>query len=175
MEVKEIEEMDSQIKGFKPIEEAKKLIDLSCPLNEELLEFSKKFGFFLCCYERKFNEKDKTYYWEISKKNALTNSQIRNFFGEIKRIQMTLFNSESDEDWKNVKHSFLLIKPKLAYAVGRVTQKENKSRIAEFGKVLSLAIEKVDSDNSGATKRFYRFVDFFESILAYHKAYGGKD
>jgi CRISPR-associated protein Csm2 len=171
MEVKEIEEMDSQIKGFKPIEEAKKLIDLNRPLNEELLKFSKKFGFFLCCYELN----SKTNKWEMSKKNALTNSQIRNFFGEIKRIQMTLFNSESDEDWKNVKHSFLLIKPKLAYAVGRVTQKESKSRIAEFGKVLSLAIEKVDSDNSGATKRFYRFVDFFESILAYHKAYGGKD
>ena len=44
-------------------------------------------------------------------KNGLTNSKIRSIYGEIKRIQMGSFETE--------KASFLLLRPKVAYAYGR--------------------------------------------------------
>ena len=37
--------------------------------------------------------------------------------------------------------------------------------------ILTQAIDRVGDDQ----KKFNRFVDFFEAILAYHKAYGGSD
>ena len=43
--------------------------------------------------------------------NNLTNSKIRSIYGEIKRIQMGEFEKE--------KTSFYLLKPKVAYALGR--------------------------------------------------------
>ena len=169
----EIEEMIEKTKGFKPNEDAKKFIDLTNPFNEAMLDFSQKFGFFLCGYQKK-TKNDGTSYWMLSK-DALSNSQIRNFFGEIKRIQMNLFNSTKEEDWNKVKHSFLLVRPKLAYAVGRTVQKNSTSRISEFGKVFSLAIDRVESDKPEAAQRFSRFVDLFEAVLAYHKSFGGSE
>lgn len=47
--------------------------------------------------------------------NGLTNSKIRSIYGEIKRIQMGEFEKE--------KASFYLLKPKVAYALGRDKKK----------------------------------------------------
>lgn len=91
-------------------------------------------------------------------KDALTNSQIRNVFGEIKRIQMGGFE-------KN-KSSFMILKPKVAYAAGR----HNKLGILTFKKYFDLASKCVKDDST-----YHNFCNFLESIVAYHKAYGGKD
>lgn len=91
-------------------------------------------------------------------KDALTNSQIRNIFGEIKRIQMGGFEEN--------KASFLILKPKVAYAAGR----HNKLGILTFKKYFDLASQHV-VDN----KTYQNFCNYLESIVAYHKAYGGKD
>jgi CRISPR-associated protein Csm2 len=48
--------------------------------------------------------------------NQLTNSKIRSIYGEIKRIQMGDFEKE--------KVSFYLLKPKVAYALGRDPKNE---------------------------------------------------
>ncbi len=95
------------------------------------------------------------------KDNGLTTSQIRNVFGEIKRIQMKGFDNE--------KSSFYLLKPKMAYAASRVDGKRGIG-INTFKKVFDLAHGQVDNEAT-----YKNFVDFFEAILAYHKAYGGKD
>jgi CRISPR-associated protein Csm2 len=58
----------------------------------------------------------------------------------------------------------LLLQPKLEYQARR--QKEVKG----LKDVLILAIEQV----KGNRERFVRFVEFFEAILAYHVAAGGK-
>ena len=92
------------------------------------------------------------------KENGLTASQIRNVFGEIKRIQM--------KGWENEKASFYLLKPKMAYAAKR----QNDKGINTLKKYFDLAHKEVAD-----VKTYQNFVDFFESILAYHKAYGGKD
>ena len=63
-------------------------------------------------------------------------------------------------------HKLLMLKPKLAYAA-----KRHGGGVDTLKEVLTQAIDRVGNDQ----KKFNRFVDFFEAILAYHKAYGGRD
>jgi CRISPR-associated protein Csm2 len=101
---------------------------------------------------------------------GLTTNQIRNIFGMVKRMEMSEFNE--------IKHEFILLKPKLAYAEARA----NKKGAYQFREVMTWAIEEVIRGQEGETTftdadkatKFERFVDFFEAILAYHKAAGGK-
>jgi CRISPR-associated protein Csm2 len=90
--------------------------------------------------------------------NGLSTSQIRNVFGEVKRLQMKGFDEQTARE-------LILLKPKLAYQAGR-----HGGKVKELAHVLSKAIDQVGSD----AQRFEHFVDFFEAILAYHKAHGGK-
>ncbi|MDR1222284.1 MAG: type III-A CRISPR-associated protein Csm2 [Tannerella sp.] len=91
--------------------------------------------------------------------NKLTNSKIRTIYGEIKRIQMSTFDKEES--------AFLLLKPKVAYALGR--DATNKG-LQAFKKIFDLCSEKVTDQKS-----FQNFCNFMEAILAYHRAFGGKD
>lgn len=92
--------------------------------------------------------------------NGLTNSKIRSIYGEIKRIQMGF------EDNKN---SFFLLKPKVAYAYGRDNKNEG---LHLFKLIFDRAYNDVDTTKP---QTFYNFCNLIESILAYHKYYGGKD
>ena len=87
---------------------------------------------------------------------GLTTAQIRNVFGVVKQMQMSGFDPKK----------FILLKPKLAYAAARA----NKRGAEDFRNVISMAIDAVGESE----ENFQRFVDFFEAILAYHKAAGGK-
>lgn len=111
-------------------------------INQHTVDFAEKLGQFLS-------------------KNGLTTSQIRNVFGEIKRIQIKGFEKE--------KSSFVLLKPKMAYAAARV-DKFKSAGINELKKAFDQAHSNVTNHKS-----YQNFVDFFEAILAYHKASGGKD
>ena len=86
----------------------------------------------------------------------LTTSQIRNIYGAVKKMQMK--GGELDT------HKLLMLKPKLAYAA-----KRHGGGVDTLKEVLTQAIDLVGNDS----KKFNRFVDFFEAILAYHKFYGG--
>ncbi len=88
-----------------------------------------------------------------SAQNKLTTNQLRKFFGEVKRQQMSGYNQTD----------FVLLKPKLAYAVGRAKQKDSK--IKDFYLVISDAIDKVNNE-----QHFKNFIKIFEAIVAYHKA-----
>jgi CRISPR-associated protein Csm2 len=89
-------------------------------------------------------------------RGRLTTSQIRNVYGHVKRMQMRGFDP----------NEFVLLKPKLAYAAARA----NTAGATLLKDVLSQAVDEVGSDEAN----FERFVDFFEAILAYHKAAGGR-
>lgn len=92
----------------------------------------------------------------------LTTSQLRKFFGEVKRQQMMGYNETE----------FTMLKPKLAYAVGRAKQngKKNKAqKIEDFFVVITDAIDIVLSSSDRA-KAFKNFITAFEAIVAYHKA-----
>lgn len=126
-------------------------------LTDAAVRFAEEFGKYLC---NPFQDA-KTQQWKAGS-NAMTTSQIRNIYGEIKRIQAKGFNKE--------KSSFLLLRPKLAYAEARVLQKSRESRISDFRQIVEKAHQQVTDD-----KHYQNFVDFFEATLAYHKFYGGRD
>ena len=94
----------------------------------------------------------------MAEKN-LTSSKIRSIYGEIKRIQMGEFAKE--------KASFYLLRPKVAYAVGR--DKEN----------IGLQLFKLVFDKSAKCVKdkdtFLHFANFMEAVLAYHRAYVKKN
>lgn len=94
-------------------------------------------------------------------KQGLSSSQIRNVYGEIKRIQMGGFD-------KN-KSSFYLLKPKVAYAYGRSIKARGESGMELFKAVFDKLSTEVHDKNS-----FDNFAAFFEAVIAYHKAAGGK-
>ena len=97
--------------------------------------------------------------------NPLTTSQIRKFFGELKRIQA---------DPEKYAADIPLLKAKLAYAVGRDKSKKGKlSKIKKFYEQLTYGIDSIRTDNK--IEDLNRFVKIVESIVAYHKFYGGKD
>ena len=112
--------------------------------------FAEEFGTYLAT-----NDDDK-------KEAALTTSQLRRFFGEVKSQQLTDYDETA----------FAMLKPKLAYAVGRA-RKNGKGfyqKIEDLYTVLTDAIDHVISspDHELARKNF---ITIFEAIVAYHKKF----
>ncbi len=105
-------------------------------ITPDIVKWTESFGKFLC----KKNENDE------DSKGALTTGQLRKFFGEVKRI---------DADVVKHKAEIPMLKPLLAYAVGRDKKnkgKENKTRIVEFEKELSKAIDAIRFDDDKILK-----------------------
>ncbi|WP_414529936.1 type III-A CRISPR-associated protein Csm2 [Nodularia chucula] len=94
------------------------------------------------------------------KQQRLETNQIRKFLDAINRLKADL--TEKGE-FSAIETEVVLLKPKLAYAAAR--QRAAKP----LGDVMSVAIDKVHS-----TEDFERLVQLIESIIAYHKAEGGK-
>ena len=96
----------------------------------------------------------------------VTSSQIRNIFGTARQIQMR---------WPNYPEAAyrdaVLLRPKLGYFAKR----ERGRGMADLERILSPALEEMSraKDRAERQKRFNHFVDFFEAIVAYHKAFGG--
>lgn len=99
----------------------------------------------------------------------LSTNQIRNIFGTVRRIEMNWPEKPKDEAERQsaaqAHRELLLLKPKMAYQAKR----ERGRGVQELTDILSQAIDLVGEDR----KQFQHFVDFFEAILAYHKAHGG--
>ena len=92
---------------------------------------------------------------------SLTKSQIRNIFGTVRQIEM---NWAGEQQKAASYRQLLMLKPKLNYQAARTRE------VKPLADVLDRAIDYVGDDRV----RFGRFVDFFEAILAYHTAAGGK-
>lgn len=93
----------------------------------------------------------------------LTTSQIRNVFGEVKRMEM-------QSGFPNDK--LLMLKARLAYNTKRNATEGSRA----FQEKIEVAIDEIfaGEDQIEKNKRFEKFNLFFEAILAYHRAYGGK-
>ncbi|MEQ1744628.1 MAG: type III-A CRISPR-associated protein Csm2 [Saprospiraceae bacterium] len=94
-------------------------------------------------------------------KDALTTNQIRNFFGEVRKIQMGGFE-------KN-KGSFVMLKPRLAFAKVRAMKEAKGSRFVDFEQVILELMKNVSEE-----KHFQNFADMLEAIVAFHRANNGK-
>lgn len=101
-------------------------------------------------------------------KQALTNSQIRNVYGELKRIQMKGFEKSQSE--------FLLLRPKVAYAAKRKSDKDVETGMDLFKNIFDKAYVAVVgvSEKNQKEKAFKNFCSIMEGLIAYHKYYGGK-
>lgn len=96
------------------------------------------------------------------KGHELKPTQLRKFFDELRSIQREM---KIGKDWEEVKDRVLLLTPILAYASARkVGRKPLIPR--EFYKLISACINKVKTKED-----FETFVEFFQSIVAYHKYY----
>ena len=102
-------------------------------------------------------------------KNRLTTSQIRALFGEVRQIEAQW--QMGDLQRQKAERRLILLKPKMAYRAKR----ERGRGVKELVSVLDPAIDLVIDEKEPQRKQenFQRFVDFFEAILAYHKAHGG--
>ena len=125
-------------------------------LTDETVEWAKSFGEFL--------QKDD---FKAHGSGPLTTSQIRKFFGELKRIQA---------DPVKYKNDIPLLKAKLAYAVGRDATSfkgivVHKTKIKEFYEELEKGIGFIRLDHK---EDIVNFVKIVEAVVAYHKFYGGK-
>ena len=107
----------------------------------------------------------------VAEGSSVSTSQIRNIYGSSKKIEMSLDKGNLPQMYNRL----ILLKPKMAYANGRFNKKSKRGdeKIPGFKTLvdsLSYAIDKVDGDYG----RMKNFFSFFEAILAYHKAEGGK-
>jgi len=126
--------------------------ELQGEITQETVKFAKRFGEHLA--EMPENPRDPR------SEKPLTTSQLRKFFGEVKRQQLMGYDPTN----------FVMLKPKLAYAVGRAKQNgKGYQRIEDFYYVLADAIDKVEQAPD-KQKAFKNFITAFEAIVAYHKA-----
>ena len=97
-------------------------------------------------------------------KAGLTSSQIRNIFTEVRKIE-ALWETDPEQAVRRL----TMLKPKLHYQTARTRQ------VQGLQEVLIPAIDLVaQAQGEERAKRFQRFMDLFEAILAYHRAKGGR-
>jgi len=120
------------------------------------IEWAKGFARHLAITDEKNDVIDHKNGRPVFRANLSTN-QLRKFFGEMKRIQVQDFDNEGK--WLV---AFKMLKPKLAYAVGRERKKDPK--IYDFYVELERGINSVEKK-----EHFNSFVQMVEAIVAYHK------
>jgi len=132
------------------IEEIEKLENLT---DLEVKKFTKEGG-----YSDKLARK-----WIKSLKTA----QLRKFFDTIKDIEKDL--KQKDVSWDEVEEKFYLLEPQLVYAAGRKVM--GKPILPDgFYRIMKVCMRKIVRGDANIKKKNYmRFVQFLESIVAYHK------
>ena len=105
------------------------------------------------------------------KARGLKTNQIRNIFGTVRRIEMTWPEEPHDtaeqRQAQQARRELILLKPKMAY------QAKRASEVGPLAEVLTQGVDLVVAGSKDERQRFQHFVDFFEAVLAYHKAHGG--
>lgn len=84
---------------------------------------------------------------------GVSTSQIRAVFSRVQNLP---------NDYQRAERKLQLLRPKLAYQQGR------HSELSELQEVLDEMIQRVGTD-----RQLENFKQFFEAVLAYHKAHGG--
>ncbi len=103
---------------------------------------------------------------------GLSTGQVRALFGEVRQIEAEW--GTSAESRQRALRRLILLKPKLAYRAHRERGRAERA-VQALVDVLQPALDEVtgEKDPTRQDENFTRFVEFFEAILAYHKAHGG--
>lgn len=97
-------------------------------------------------------------------RDGLTTSQLRNIFGEFRKIEAFW-----DKDKETSKRRLQLLQPKLAY------QQKREEKTARFCAIMTEAVKDVFTQGSDIDKGFRNCMNLMEAIVAYHKFHGGRD
>lgn len=106
----------------------------------------------------------------LAQNERLTTAQVRSFFGTVRQIEAEVQPGEAELQ-DTTYRKLVLLKPKLAYQAQREINNRKGEGVLRLSEVLAPAIESVGRD----AECFRHFVEFFEAILAYHKAAGGRE
>ena len=110
--------------------------------------------------------------------SPVTTNQIRAIFGTVRQIEMNWpirtsqdkqdeqKEKEQREKAERAKRSLMLLKPKVVYRAAR----ERAPEFKQFAQVVTESVDMVLADGGDTRQRFGYFVDFFEAMMAYHKA-----
>lgn len=145
-------------------------------LTDKIKREKREQGRYITDFEKPFKDlsvRERDEVVNDNKSDALTTSQIRTVFGELRRIQSNGLNSKvGDSSQKDEKTSFIMLRPKLAYAVKR----HNKKGLSNFYDFFLKAHGAVDLNSSDKGEAHFRnFMSLLEAVLAYHKFHGGKE
>ncbi len=101
-------------------------------------------------------------------KDRLKTGQIRNFYSAITQMR-TQFSIEDEKVTDELKRGLTMLKPKIAYAAGKQTAVR-----ATFYPFIKSALDGIEKSHYdvGAVRNFFQLI---ESIVAYHKFYGGSE
>ncbi|MBC7098294.1 type III-A CRISPR-associated protein Csm2 [Candidatus Bipolaricaulota bacterium] len=100
---------------------------------------------------------------------TLRAAQIRAIFDEAHSIGSLFLLGKSEE----AVHRAYLLDPKMAYRAKRAGAGA-ETLAAVLKNALKVVLEAKE-DPEEVKSRYSRFLEFFEAIVAYHKAHGGKD
>lgn len=110
--------------------------------------------------------------------HRLTTSQIRGIFGTVRRIEMDWVMPARQADHKDevrrAQREFALLQPRIAYQAKRERGRGVQALSDELLPAMKMVLAG-KADASNYYTRFRNFVDFFEAILAYHRANGGSN
>ena len=124
-------------------------VEGTVPIDDEVVNKIKDFGKYLAPIDK----------WD---KDAISTSQIRKFFGDLKRIHSSFEKYKDEVPFLNAK---------LAYAAGRAFKKRKTTKMKPFYEHLEKGITSV----KGNKENFNRFVKLVEATVAFHKFHGGQD
>lgn len=153
--VKKLAEGQGKSPGQKAVEEIEGIIkskkDMGELSNKELIEYGEIVGAYLVAINLKTN-------------------QIRKFLDAIRQLENNVVRKVVEKGEKDFsKEELLLLKVHLAYAAGR------EGKVKPFMRVVNAVIDKAREKGKEGFEDFKKVVKFIESIIAYHKFYGGKE
>ena len=112
----------------------------------------------------KNNVADVTRYSKIlaNEFNQIPSSKLRKFYDYVLKIY-----ENKNSNWYV---ELYRLKSFIAYNIGKETSPGKKNALRKFSKIFEKLIDEIDGDD----KKFDNFKSFFESVVAYHRAYNEK-
>jgi len=103
---------------------------------------------------------------------GLTSTQLRKFYSDLSSLEKQI--SEKSNEFTKLYPSILMLKSKVAYAVGKA-DKNTKRGLEEFKEFMDYLVDTVSvNSQSAGVQSFSAVKTFFEAIVGYHRFYNPK-
>jgi CRISPR-associated protein Csm2 len=94
--------------------------------------------------------------------SQIPSSKLRKFYDYVLKIY-----ENKNSNWYV---ELYRLKSFIAYNIGKETSPRKKNALKKFSKIFEKLIDEIDGDD----EKFDNFKIFFESVVAYHRAYNEK-